>query len=539
MKNNKNSLILILLFVFSILLNLNFGYYQENNYRNLASDNQPKLKKAGYWEIGPIEINDDDPAKNWTLTEALYEWCNGSGMIGDPFVIENVTINATGASNGIFIENSNAHFIIRNCTVFKAGSRGIKLKGVDNGVIYNNTLYQNPNGIDISTSNFINISNNYAVDNFYNGIELGSFCGSCTVSGNVLINNNQHGIKLRQEILFCNITNNMVTGHIYSGIQIQGGSNYNNILFNIVKENPGDGISIYQSHHNNFSLNSLYNNKQLGIILKEDSSNNIVSQNTLNGCGIGFDANSPATISTMSSNSIEPTNLVNGKMIAYYKNEVFLTPDDFINSGQVILLNCRNSLISNLNLSYGGGISLYFCDDNEIIENIIDYNYRGISLKRSDNNSISANSANHNEYGIYLYSSDNNLVLGNSATNNEHGIFVENSNNNTITQNTANNNEYGIHLYYGSLLNSILGNRVNYNNYGIFLFFSDNNLISGNSLIGNNECISEMYCEGNIFSNNDCGAVIQGYNIFLLIWVIPVFSTIIIQKKRKNKEINS
>ena len=532
MKGTTKKFILIGLVVFLGQLdiyNANYNYYQEKNFENIENDDEFELNRAGSWEIGPIEIDDDNPAKNWSFTEASYEWCNGSGTINDPYIIENVTINGTGAINGILIENSNAYFMIRNCIVYNASSRGIRLKNVDNGVIYNTTSSQNFYGIFISRANFVNISNNFVIGNSHNGIEIGSFSSRCIVSDNVIIDNNQNGIVLRQANVFCNITNNTVSGHIYSGIHIQGESNYNNVLFNTVKDNPGDGISIYHSNHNNVSVNNIYNNKKFGFVIREEGSNNIFSQNTMIGCGIGF---SQCGTTTITSNIIDNTNLVNGKEIFYFINEDSLMPYDFINPGQIILVNCINCLISNLNVSNGGGISLYSCDNNEITGNIVDFNYRGISLDRSDDNAISGNSADYNRYGIYLHYSKNNTASSNTANNNEHGIYVGGGDFNTISQNTANYNEYGITIS-GRFSNSVLGNYINYNNYGIYLFMSDNNKISGNSLIGNNVCISESYCEGNVFTNNNCGDAILGYDVIFLIVILSAVS-IITAKRIKN-----
>ena len=302
----KKTIILIGLVV---SLGLLITYSINHNFTHVTSlinlENEKKHHIAGFWEIGPIEIDDDDPTKNWFFTEASYEWCIGSGLINDPYIIENVTIDATGA-NGITIENSNASFILRNCVIYNAALRGIFLEDVDNGLIYNNTSSENYNGIFIRRANFINISYNHVVDNTHNGIEMGSFCSSCVVSDNVIINNYQNGIVLRQENLYCNITNNTVIGHIYSGIHVQGGSNYNNILFNTVKNNPGNGISIYYSSQNNVSANKVYNNQQFGIVMREGNSNNIISQNILTGCAIGF---ALPTYSSISSNIIDTTNL--------------------------------------------------------------------------------------------------------------------------------------------------------------------------------------------------------------------------------------
>ena len=52
----------------------------------------------------------------------------GNGSAGNPYIIENYVINATGlGADGILIQNTTAHFILRNCTITDAffGSAGI------------------------------------------------------------------------------------------------------------------------------------------------------------------------------------------------------------------------------------------------------------------------------------------------------------------------------------------------------------------------------------------------------------------------------
>ena len=47
----------------------------------------------------------------------------GNGTIGNPYIIENYIINASGLGvDGICIKNTNAHFILSNCTVTNADS---------------------------------------------------------------------------------------------------------------------------------------------------------------------------------------------------------------------------------------------------------------------------------------------------------------------------------------------------------------------------------------------------------------------------------
>ncbi|MHA1292446.1 MAG: hypothetical protein ACTSQJ_07245 [Promethearchaeota archaeon] len=65
--------------------------------------------------LNPIIIND-----NWSDTADKHDWCYGDGTPWDPYIIENVVIDAQSQTNGISILNSNDFFIIRNCTIFNA-----------------------------------------------------------------------------------------------------------------------------------------------------------------------------------------------------------------------------------------------------------------------------------------------------------------------------------------------------------------------------------------------------------------------------------
>jgi len=66
-------------------------------------------------------------------------WCSGDGTWAKPYLIENVTINATNSPTncGIIIKDSDVPFIIRNCTVYNSGGYlhegGISLERTKNG----------------------------------------------------------------------------------------------------------------------------------------------------------------------------------------------------------------------------------------------------------------------------------------------------------------------------------------------------------------------------------------------------------------------
>ena len=304
------------------------------------------------------------------------------------------------------------------------------------------------------------------------------------------------------------------------GISLTGCNN-NTISGNTAYDNTYHGILLDYSDYNTISGNTAYDNRN-GIYLS-CSNKNTISGNIMNKCGLGL----YGSIEELGSHNIDTTNLVNGKPLYYYSNEANLEPNNFTNAGQVILVNCKDSLISNLNASYcSTGISLFYCNNNIISGNIASYNrVGGIFLAYSDYNNITGNTANNNFNGIYLYFSDYNTISGNTANNHYRGIYLNDSSYNTISGNTA-----------------------NYNKDGMFLCdYSDYNTVSGNILLENDECIVEENCQGNEFSDNgSCtyGQADGGIPIELIILissisggaVIGVATLLLIRRKRKKIE---
>ena len=228
---------------------------------------------------------------------------------------------------------------------------------------------------------------------------------------------------------------------------------------------------------------------------------------------------------------------------------------DLISDAGIRLLNVSNShLIGNDCSSSYLGIDLSSgCYNNTITGNIVNNNGGGIHLSDSYNNTVSGNTVNNNTWsgiyilgsnytiisentmndnnfhGIHLLGGHNNVIIsGNTINdNNMHGIWIKGSYNNTISGNTMNKNnwsgiclidsiyniisgnianhntECGI-LLFQSNYNTISGNTANYNQWGIFLYNNGNNIVSGNTLIGNDECIVELDCQGNVIQDNDC-----------------------------------
>ena len=162
----------------------------------------------------PIFIESDAELESMAVTEG---WA-GSGSAVDPFIIENYTIDAENASNGIMIRNIDHHIVIRNCVVHNTSddvsipSAGINLTMVENATIENcevfdafngislyectdilvkgNDIHENGNiGVVVGKGSRVNVTENNITGSASYGISLED-CAGVQVYGNTLIHNN-------------------------------------------------------------------------------------------------------------------------------------------------------------------------------------------------------------------------------------------------------------------------------------------------------------------------------------------------------------
>ena len=198
-------------------------------------------------------------------------------------------------------------------------------------------------------------------------------------------------------------------------------------------------------------------------------------------------------------NSIDTSNLVNGKPIYYIMNQSnsMISPEDYPSIGYLAIVNCLNMTVEGLTFTNNlDGIMVAFANDSTITNNNVTQNYDGIYLYSSSNNIVSGNTATANDYGgIRLESSSNNTVVGNTADANNYGIYLDQSSNNFVNGNTASENYAsqsgpififmpnggGIYLFSSSN-NTLTENYVTHNSYyGITIYSSSNDTIYHNT----------------------------------------------------------
>jgi parallel beta-helix repeat protein len=241
---------------------------------------------------------------------------------------------------------------------------------------------------------------------------------------------------------YCNIINNNCPT-----CNIDLDSSNNNILNNNTVSNTWIGISLYDSSSNTLTNNNCSNNTNDGIHLYE-SNNNILINNMIVSKGIDvYD----------SYQNIVENNTVNGKPLVYLEDE---TDCRIAYAGQVVLVNCDNITVENLNLSnVSVGVDLWGTDNSKLMNITTQGNDYGIYLYESNNNSVSSNNCLNNEDGIYLLNSDSNLLFSNNCSNNSgDGIYLGLSNNNLLINNMFEND--GVEIDY-SYQNVVENNTVN------------------------------------------------------------------------------
>ena len=276
-------------------------------------------------------------------SQAENESWAGNGTEGNPYIIENWDINASGA-NGIDIK-ADVYFIIRNCIVHDGKNNyGIYFYSVQHGRIENCKIYNNSEyGIVLDSS-----SNNQITD--------------CDIY------NNYFGIYLHYSSNN-NITNCDVYNH-FLGIYLHYSSNNNNISVCNVYNNSR-GIMFYISSSNQIHYCNIYNNTNYGVERHEGSTLDVTN------CWWGS-ADGPSGVGPGSGDKVSSGVLYDPWWtIQAYFGVAMSIPNayNYVNVNQAVEINSSSSYTDD------GTITQYFFDFGDgnntgwIESEIIDHSY--------------------------------------------------------------------------------------------------------------------------------------------------------------------
>ncbi|MEX2726907.1 MAG: right-handed parallel beta-helix repeat-containing protein, partial [Candidatus Sigynarchaeum springense] len=280
----------------------------------------------------------------------------------------------SGSGSAIALVNTNAHVIIRNCTVTNAGGAandaGISLQNVTNANVSGNVALLNARGIIAFQTKFTIVEKNNVSQSGLYGIHLWNSY-NITISGNNASNNVQRGIFI---LTSTNITvsTNLATYNYY-GIAFSGCSRLAVTANNASHNNIG--IELDKCDNNSVSSNhALYNGR--GIQLVESNHTRVEDNDALNNWG---------------------------------------------DSGIYLQASLMNNITGN-NASFNeNGIYLEFgSHENRIRENDASYNSEnGLRVSSSNNNVFTSNNASFNTaYGAYVSSSNYNTFVSNTFMQN-------------------------------------------------------------------------------------------------------------------------
>jgi len=509
-------------------------------------------------------IKQNSEYKTWitnSINITLYNTFSDGLRIEDSSIIEitssTITSLVSGPWTGVLLDNSH------KCSILNSEiNRGMNLIDSHNNTISDSTI---AGGIRLETSDSNYISNNTASRGGGTGIDV-YHCEKNTIFQNY-VTGSTYGIHISGSH-FTNVSENIVTlnneGILVSSTYYVHMCDNNSISKNLCYDNSV-GIRLktipeYRLSGNNVTENVLRNNT-IGIEMYLTNENNVFKSNLMYGCGIrlnyGYHHFSP--------DLLDSSNLVNGGPVYYLINQTGLDSNSYSDAGQLILGNCSDAFIHDLNLSNSSyGIYIFDVTNITILNVNSSYNQIGFTLWDSNNITLKNIVANKNEYlGITLYNCSLTDIIENTINNNEHGIFISSCFFTNISKNTV--DHLGIFSYNltgtGILVDNcsyttISRNNISYGQIGIETAWGDvyNITITFNKItcmsyeyIWIRSTIYGKYEEGNEFidcpqdddGNGDGDIPENGIpfgNYFILMFFSSVALIIIITKRKTYKK---
>ena len=261
-------LILTPIILFGITLNLNIS----RNYSDIVINNGVRDLKTSTVYNSNIMIDDTNPASDWATWKAAG-LCNGSGTVGDPYIIRDHVFN--GYLN---IRHSRKHFRVLNCE-FNDNTYGMWLLNVSNGLIEDNNISNALFGIDIMSCNYIEFRDNNCSLLGNTGI-LAQTSNNLSFYSNIVNNNPLYAIRLNL-LENCIFDENTVSDNVNYGFHITASDSLT-ITGNEINGNQWGIYSNGISDNSSITGNTLDKNTVYGIWLLGDSDNNTIYDNVIN-----------------------------------------------------------------------------------------------------------------------------------------------------------------------------------------------------------------------------------------------------------------
>ncbi len=267
----------------------------------------------------PIKINSD---AEFDQQADAGDW-PGDGSSGNPYVITNYTIDATGLGYGIYIANTTYYFIISECEIFNAefvdedyhmGAGAILINNSHASVI-RNEIHNNVIGVYAKDSTSALVRGNEIPLNSEHGVIFDNVTEGL-LWGNVILAFNQ-GIILTKSDRTAVISNYILglSGPVTGIEQVSSSSSHigynhiesfeyainitdvqsSHIRNNTIKDSLNKGLVLWGSSDNLVYNNRFYNSSKEAVFLNNTSNRNAVYNNNFyfnNGTSNRYDENS-------------------------------------------------------------------------------------------------------------------------------------------------------------------------------------------------------------------------------------------------------
>jgi parallel beta-helix repeat protein len=287
---------------------------------------------------------------------------SGKGDVIDIYHYDRVSISNFSMRNaggliqgfGISLYHSSNNYI-SDCTITDNKADGIYLFDSSNNSIQNCTITDNEGGgIYLLDSSNNSIQNCTITNNKIYGIVITSASNNNSIQNCTITNNKFDGISINL-VSNNSIQNCTITDNEGDGISIDWASNNNSIQNCTITDNKADGIFLAKTSNNNSIQNCTITDNEGGGISIKESTNNIIISNFFTHDGITIRGDLEECIQRIENNT------VNGKPLYYLLNQDEVTLDG-IEIGQLIMVNCHDAIIRNLDISntdYYGIQALY------------------------------------------------------------------------------------------------------------------------------------------------------------------------------------
>jgi parallel beta-helix repeat protein len=483
----------------------------------------------------------------------------GDGTAGNPWVIENLDINGSAYSiSCISITDTTDYFIIQGCYLHEAqaGTSGVYLTNVENGVfennnismntydgvfvdsgcskilINNNTMYMNGNtGMDVVASEHISINCNTIS---YNQGTIGIYMSgnNITVTGNT-IHNNSFGVG-SYGIIVESAAYSYILGNKFSSDDIgfyASGMENSEIAYNEFDICPSGSIYL-DSSFAACQNNVIHHNDILDLTTNAWDDGTNVWDNGTDGNYWDGAVGTPYAIAGGAGNQDNfPLTVSAYKHMTYRTQHApisIIGDTDFTLANGVVNPTAAGTLadpfiISDLEINTTGfahGILVQNTTAHFVIMNCLVYGNvtgYGIELSNAPNGVVRSNELHTLGTGIRILGTSIFGISYNDLGGLTTGVYILNSDNGTVSYNIANTNVNGIYIELSQAVwlhnNSLNGNTNN----GIFLGHSEMCKITNNTVDSNGYGIHLANATGfnSIYHNNLISNAVQAYDDFI------------------------